>query len=94
MSRRESEEDDAAPLPPILTTPTKVSRNGGAGHAGSDAEGTETEYDANVEKQIDKSTGKKRAYHPFLEYRKVCSGKPGLIPCWSRHKLIMQFTLS
>ena len=45
MPRRESEEDDAAPTPPILTTPTKVSRNNGAGHAGSDAEGTEDDSD-------------------------------------------------
>ena len=97
MSRRESEDDDAAPPPPILTTPTKVSRNDGAGHAGSDAEGTDNDSDADVEKQFDESTGKKRAYHPFLEYIEVMQWKAGsdnrLIPCWSPHKLIMQFTL-
>ncbi len=71
MSRQESEEDHAAPPPPILTTQTKASRNDGAGHAGSNAEGTEYESDANVKKQFDESTGKKRAYHPFFEYRKV-----------------------
>ncbi len=99
MSRRESEEDDAAPPPPILTTPTKASSNlnDGAGHAGSDAEGTENESEADVEKQLEESTGKKRAYHPFLEYIEVMQWKTGsdnrLIPCWSPHKLIMQFTL-
>ncbi len=57
MSRRESEEDNAVPPPPILTTRTKVSCNDGAGHAGSGAEGTESESDANVEKQFDELTG-------------------------------------
>ena len=57
MPRRELEEDDAAPPPPILTTPTKVSRNDGAGHAGSDAEGTEDDSDPDVEKQFNESTG-------------------------------------
>ena len=52
MSSRESEEDDAAPPPPAFSTPKKVSRNDGAGHAGSDAEGTENESDADVEWQI------------------------------------------
>ena len=50
MSRRESEGGDDAPLPPVLTMPTKVSRNDGAGHAQPDAEGTESESDANDEK--------------------------------------------
>ena len=71
MSRRESEEDDAAPPPPILTTPTKVSRNDGAGHAGSDAEGTDNDSDADVEKEFDESTGKKREYHPFRQYTEI-----------------------
>ncbi len=77
MSRQESEEDNAAPPPPILTTPTKASRNDGAGHASSDAEGTEFESDANVEKQFDESKGKKLAYHLFLEYREVMRWKTG-----------------
>ena len=68
MSRQESEEDNAAPPPPILTTPTKVSRNDGAGHAGSDAEGTEDESDADVEKEFDESTGKKRNYTGYHTY--------------------------
>ena len=71
MPRRESEEDDAAPLPPILTTPTKVSRNDGAGHAGSDAEGTEDDSDPDVEKQFDASTGKKHNYTGYHTYRLV-----------------------
>jgi hypothetical protein len=71
MSRRDSEEDDAAPPPPILTTQKKVSRNDGTGHTEPDAEGTESESDANVEKQFDESTGKKREYHPFLQYTEV-----------------------
>ena len=31
----------------------------------------QTESDSDVEKQFDESTGKKREYHPFLEYREV-----------------------
>ncbi len=71
MPRRESEEDDAAPPLPILTTPTKVSRNDGAGHACSDAEGTEIDSDPDVEKQFDESTGKKRNYNGYHTYRLV-----------------------
>ena len=77
MPRRSDEEDDAAPLPLILTTPMKVSRNDGACHAGSDAEGTEDESDADVEKQFDELTGKKRAYHSFLEYGEVMRWQTG-----------------
>ncbi len=62
MPRRESEEEDDAPLQPAFTTPTKASGNDGAGHAEPDAEGTEDEFDADVEKQFDKPTGKKRNY--------------------------------
>ncbi len=68
MPRRESEEDDAAPPPPILTTPTKADRNDGACHADSDAEGTVSESDADVEKQFDTSTGKKRNYTGYTTY--------------------------
>jgi hypothetical protein len=57
MSRRESEEEDDAPLTPSFTTPTKGSRNDGAGHAEPDAGGTKDESDANVEKHFDVSTG-------------------------------------
>ena len=49
----------------------KAIRNDGAGHAEPDAEGMQTESDADVEKQFDESTGKKRKYHPFLEYSVV-----------------------
>ncbi len=41
-------------------------------HAEPDAEGTEPESSANVEKQFDESMGrKKREYHLFLEYTEV-----------------------
>ena len=57
MSCPESEEIDAAPPLPGFTTPTKPIRNDGAGHAGPDAERMETESDADVEKEFEKSTG-------------------------------------
>jgi hypothetical protein len=57
MSRRDSEEEDDASLPPSFTTPTKLSRNDGACHAKQYAEGTESKSDADVEKQFDESTG-------------------------------------
>ena len=60
MSGPESEEIYAAPPPPGFSTPTKAIRNDGAGHAESNAARMETESDADVEKQFDKSTGKKR----------------------------------
>ncbi len=66
MPRQESEEEDDAPPLPALTTPTKASRNNGACHACSDAEGIEVESDAYVEKQFDESTGKKRKYNAYL----------------------------
>ena len=71
MPRRESEEEDDALSPPGFSTPTKVIRNDEAGHAEPDAEGTESESDADVEKQFDESTGKKREYHPFRQYTEV-----------------------
>ncbi len=71
IPRRDSEEEHDAPLPPAFTTPTKASRNDGAGHAELDAEGTEDESDADVEKQFDESTGKKRNYTGYRKYRLV-----------------------
>ena len=56
MSCQSDEEDDAAPPPPGISTPTKAICNDGAAHAESDAARMETESDANVEKQFDKST--------------------------------------
>ena len=50
MPRREYEEEDDALSPPGFSTPTKVIRNDGASHAEPNAEGTESEFDANVEK--------------------------------------------
>jgi hypothetical protein len=78
MPGRDSEEEDDAPPPPAFTTPTKASRNDGAGHADLDAEGTKDESDPDVEKQFDETTGKKQEYHPFLQYTeskrwKTCS---------------------
>ncbi len=69
MPRQKSEEDDDSLSPPGFSTPTKVIRNDGAGHAEPDAEGTESESDADVEKQFDKSTGKKRNYTGYQKYR-------------------------
>ena len=69
MPRRESEEEDDALSPPGFSTPTKVICNDGAGHAEPDAEGTESESDADVEKQFDESTGKKRNYTGYQKYR-------------------------
>jgi hypothetical protein len=69
MPRRDSEEEDDAPQPPGFSTPTKVIRNDGAGHAELDAKGTESESDADVEKQFDKSTNKKRNYNGYQKYR-------------------------
>ena len=74
MPRPESEEVDAAPPPPGFTTPTKPDRNDGAAHAESNAEGTNAESIADVEKQFDESTGKihkKRKFAPFHEYRVI-----------------------
>ncbi len=51
--------------------------NDGAGHAEPDAEGTESESDADVEKQFEESTGKKREYHPFRRYTEIKRWKTG-----------------
>ena len=60
MPRPESQEINVARPPPGFTTPTKAKCNDGAGYPGQDAERTETESDADVEKQFGESTGKKR----------------------------------
>ena len=69
MPRRESEEEDDAHQPPRFPTLTKVICNDGAGHAEPRAEGTESESDADVEKQFCESTGKKRNYTGYQKYR-------------------------
>ena len=94
MSDREFEEELDAPPPPGFSTPTKVNGNDGAGHAKPDAEATECESDADVEKQFDESTGKKQEYHPFRQYTKSSGGRPELNPNWRMKKLIMKFTCS
>ena len=71
ISCRSDDEGDAALPPPGNSTPTKAKGNDGAAHAEPDAEGTNAESDADVEKQFDKSTGKKRTYHPYLVYTEV-----------------------
>ncbi len=53
MSRRESEEEQSAPPQPSFTAPTKSIRNDGAGHGGQDAEETDSESNAHVEKEFD-----------------------------------------
>jgi hypothetical protein len=73
MSERDCEEEHDAPPPTGFSTPTKADRNDGAGHAGSAAEGTESESVADVEKQFDESTGKKREYHPFRQYTEIAA---------------------
>ena len=62
MSCPASEEINAAPPPPGFTTPTEEESNGGAAHAEPEAEGMETESEADGEKQFDKSTGKKHKF--------------------------------
>ena len=86
MPCRPNESVDAAPSSPRCITPPPVKSNGGAGHAESDAEGTNAESDSDVEKKFAKSTGRgkwcrettkprktieKRKYAPFSEYREV-----------------------
>ena len=66
MSCPESEEIDAALPPSGYSTLTKPK-----GNDESNAERMETESEADVEKQFDKSTGKTRQDHPFLEYLDV-----------------------
>ena len=77
MSCPEPEQIVAAPPPPGFSTPTKADRNDGAAHAESNAARMETESDADVEKQFDESTGKKRTYHPYLVYTEIKSWATG-----------------
>ena len=71
MLRRPEEDDDVAPPAPSFSTPTKADRNDGAGHGEPDAGGTESESDADVEKQFVESTGETRRYHPYLNHTEV-----------------------
>ena len=50
------------------------------------------ESEAEVEKQFDKSTGKKRkhTYGAFLEYRESDGGPLAPIPYWRKQKLIIK----
>ena len=57
MSDREADEEQSALLPPGFTAQTKSICNDGAGHAEPDAEETDSESDAYVEKEFDESTG-------------------------------------
>ena len=57
MSDREADEEQSTLLPSGFTAPTKYICNDGAGHGGQDAEETNSESDANVEKEFDESTG-------------------------------------
>jgi hypothetical protein len=50
MSDRQCEEEHDSPPPPGFSTPTKADGNDEACHAEPDAEGTEDESDANIEK--------------------------------------------
>ena len=71
MPRQESEEEEHALPPTGFSTPTKADCNAGAGHAdaGQNAKETEAKSDADVEKQFDESTGKKRNYAGLHPYR-------------------------
>ena len=77
MSDRECEEELDAPPPPGFSTPTKADRNDGAGYAEPEAEGTEDGSAADVEKQFDESTSKKREYYPFRQYTEIKRWKTG-----------------
>ncbi len=91
----ECEEEPDAPPPPGFSTPTKISSNDGAGHVEPDAEGNKDGSEADVEKQFEESTGKKREYHLFRQYTEIKRWKTGLIPNWRRlNTSIMKFTRS
>ena len=62
MSSPESEEIAAAPPSPGFSTPMKRICNDGAGHAESNAARMDTESEADIEKEFEESTGKKRSY--------------------------------
>ena len=57
MSDREADEEQSTLLLSGFTAPTKYICNDGAGHCGQDAKETDSESDANVEKEFDESTG-------------------------------------
>ncbi len=99
MSDRECEEQHDAPPPPGFSTPTKADRNDPACHAEPDAEGTEDESDADVEKQFEESDGQEAnisVYWRILSANtlKSSGGRPSLILYWSPNKSIMKFTRS
>ena len=71
MSCPEPEQIAAAPPPPGFSTPTKSNRSDGAGHVSPDAGRMETDSEADVEKELEKSTGKKRSYAGPIVYRVV-----------------------
>ena len=71
MSCPESGQIDAALPPPRCSTPTQDESNGGAGHVSPDAGRMETDSDADVEKEFEKSTGKKHSYAGPLVYQVV-----------------------
>jgi hypothetical protein len=68
MPRRDSEEEDDAPLPPGFTTLTNAICNDGGCRANLDAEGTKDDSNAYVEEKFDESTGKKRNYNGYQKY--------------------------
>ncbi len=92
MPSRASEEEDNALSPPGFSTPTKVICNDGACHAEPDAEGTESESDADVEKQVDQSTGKKRNYTGYQNTDLSSSGLQETKLYWRTLKFSMKFT--
>ena len=69
MSCPASEEIEAAPPRPGYSTPTKADRNAGAAHAESNAEGTNAESAADVDKQFDESTRKIHKKRKFARPR-------------------------
>ena len=86
-----SDEEDADPPQPGFTTPTKAYSNDWACHRGSDAEGTKSESDADVEKEFDESTGKTRKYSLYLNYTEVKRWYTGsdsiLVPTQVNHEI-------
>ena len=91
MSCPASEEIDAAPPPLGCSTPQQDESNGGAAHAKPDAEVTKSESEADVEKQFDALTGKKRKYSAYLKYTEVkrwSTGKDSMLePAQINHEI-------
>ena len=73
MLCQEHEEDQSAPQQPGFSTPTKASRNDGAGHGSpyAGSEETKAESDPDVEKELGESTGKKRDHKGYLNFTVV-----------------------